>query len=355
MYSKPPLLSGDTPTGQLHLGHVVGSLDTRVKLQDSHDCYFIIANLHAFTTLPEQGKQIRQRTLDIVLDYLAAGIDPKKSTIFIQSEVPAIAELTYLLSMFVSSARVRRNPTLKEELHSKGLESHHSFGFLLYPVGQIADILAFKAERVPVGADQLPHLEMTKEVARRFNQIYCSVDPHTPDQDAVKAGGLFPIIQPEPFKAQRLVGLGPPNASGVLRKMSKSFDNAIYLRDPPDVIQKKVMNMYTDPTRIRVTDPGNVENNPLWILHDTFNTDKHWVATTKERYRAGQVGDVICKKRLVEVLVETTRPMRERLAQYKMDIPGILKILREGNQNANHVAETTLAQVKKAMHLTYSA
>jgi tryptophanyl-tRNA synthetase len=351
--AKARLLTGDTPTGPLHLGHWVGSLKTRVELQESHDCYFIIANTHAFTTHPERADSIHRNVLDVTLDYLAAGIDPQKSTIFIQSEIPAIAELTYFLSMLLPFSRVMRNPTVKEEINTKGLGDHYSFGFLLYPVGQVADILAFRPERVPVGADQLPHLEMTREVARRFNQIYCGVDPHASDEQATLLGGLFPIIRPEPIAAQRLVGIGPPNENGVLPKMSKSLNNAILLSDPPELIQQKVMGMYTDPKRIRATDPGTVENNPLWALHDAFHPDTQWVAQAKERYRAGTIGDVACKRELIDVLVAFTAPMRQRRQHYIQDKATVVQVLKQGTERANQIANETISKVKKAMHQHY--
>ena len=353
MDEKPRILTGDTPTGPLHLGHWMGSLKTRVELQHIYDCYFIIANTHAFTTHPERPEDVRRNVLNITLDYLAAGIDPKESTIFIQSEVPAIAELTYLLSMLLPFSRVMRNPTVKEEISTKGLGDHYSFGFLLYPVGQVADILAFRPERVPVGADQIPHLEMTREVARRFNQLYCGVDSHAPDEHAIQLGGLLPIIRPEPVAAQRLVGIGPPNENGSLPKMSKSLNNAIYLSDTPDMIKKKIMGMYTDPKRIRATDPGTVENNPLWSLHDAFHPDPDWVAKAKEQYRAGTIGDVACKKELIEVLVAFTAPMHQRRAQYLKDSETVTQILKEGTDRANQVANETITQVKRAMHQDY--
>jgi len=205
--SKPRILTGDTPTGRLHLGHWVGSLENRVKLQDEYDCYFIIANMHAFTTRAEQPAEIRQSVIDIATDYLAAGIDPAKSNIFIQSEIPAIAYLTFLFSMLLPFSRVMRNPTIKAEIRDKGLGDNYSFGFPLYSVGQVADILSFCPHLVPVGEDQVPHLEMTREVARKFNQLYCDVDPHADDKDHVKLGGLFPIIEPLLAKTSRLVGI----------------------------------------------------------------------------------------------------------------------------------------------------
>lgn len=347
---KPRLLTGDTPTGKLHLGHWVGSLENRVAMQDSYECFFILANMHAFTTRADRSEEIRQNCLDITLDYLAAGIDPKQSAIFIQSEIPAIAELTVLFSMLVPYPRLMRNPTLKDEIRDKDLGSSYPFGFLLYPVGQVADILAFRAEVVPVGEDQLPHLELAQEVARRFNQLYCKVDPHTEDKDYVKAGGLFPVFQAKLGRTRRLVGLGAPGAHGQLLKMSKSLNNAILLSDDADTVQKKIMGMYTDPNRIRATDPGTVENNPLWIFHDTFNPDKAWVEDAKEQYRAGTIGDVVCKRKLIEVIVALLEPMHERRRLYSQDKQAVLDILKMGTERALAVSEETLAKAKAFIH-----
>ncbi len=247
----------------MHLGHWVGSLENRVALQDDYECYFLLANVHAFTTRSDQPKEVRDSVIDITLDYLAAGIDPLKSTIFIESDVPAIYTLAALFSMLIPFPRLMRNPTLKDEIRDKKLGDNYSFGFLLYAVLQVADILAFRPQVVPVGEDQLPHLEMTREVARRFNQLYCGVDPHTEDADYLGAGGLLPIITPLVGRVERLVGLGGPTAEGRLLKMSKSLNNAIFLSDDADTVAKKVMNMYTDPQRLRASDPGTVENNPL--------------------------------------------------------------------------------------------
>jgi len=275
--AKPRLLTGDTPTGRLHLGHWVGSLENRLKLQEQYESYFLIANVHAFTTRMEQPADIHQSVMDIAIDYLAAGIDPKRSHIVLQSEVPAIAEMTFFFSMLVSYPRLMRNPTIKDEIRDKGLGENYPFGFLLYPVGQVADILVFRPEIVPVGEDQVPHLEMTREVARRFNQLYCHVDPQTDDADYVKKGGLFPVVNVLLGRSQRLVGIGPPGPTGQLLKMSKSLNNAILLSDDPDTVKKKVMSMYTDPNRLKVTDKGTIANNPLWIFHETFNPNKQWV------------------------------------------------------------------------------
>lgn len=346
---KPRLLTGDTPTGRLHLGHWVGSIENRIQMQDDFECYFIIANIHAFTTRMERTKEIKQSVLDLTIDYLACGVDPNKSTIFIQSEVPAIAELTFFFSMLVPFNRLMRNPTIKDELRDKKLGDNYPFGFLLYPVGQVADILAFRPDVVPVGEDQLPHLEMSREVARRFNQLYCGVDPHTHDEDYIEQGGLFPIIEPLVGRVKRLVGTGGPGENGNLLKMSKSLNNSILLSDDPDTIKKKVMGMYTDPNRLRASDPGTVENNPLWIFHDTFNSDHEWIQETKERYRQGQVGDVECKKRLIEVLVELVEPKRQERLRLENDPGYVLDVLREGTERANIVAEGTAIKAKHAM------
>ena len=351
--AKPRLLTGDTPTGKLHLGHWLGSLALRVTLQKSYDCYFIIANIHAFTTRADFPEEIRQNTLEIALDYLAAGIDPKQSHIFVQSEIPAIAELTCFFSMLISFPRVMRNPTIKDEIRQKNLGDNYPFGFLLYPVGQVADILSFRPEIVPVGEDQIAHLELARECARRFNQIYCGVDPQTKDEDYVSSGGLFPIVQQKLSPVRRLIGTGPPNADGILPKMSKSLNNAIYLSDDPDMIKKKVMGMYTDPHRLRATDPGTIENNPLWIFHDIFNPDKEWVIEAKDKYRKGQIKDVECKQQLIDILVGITQPMRERRKIYEKDLGEVLQILKQGTEHANKIAEDTLDKAKTFMKQDY--
>ncbi len=350
---KPRLLTGDTPTGRLHLGHWVGSVENRIALQDEYDCYFIIANAHAFTTRMDRPNEIRQSVIDIATDYLAVGLDPKRSIIFIQSEIPAIAELTFFFSMLIPYPRLMRNPTIKDEIRDKNLGDNYPFGFLLYPVGQVADILAFRPEIVPVGEDQIPHLEMTREVARRFNQLYCGVDSHTEDQDYLKKGGLFPIVNVKLGRARRLVGIGSPGPDGNLLKMSKSLNNAIFLSDDPDTIARKVRSMYTDPKRLKATDPGTTENNPLWIFHEMFNTDQKWVEEAEERYRQGTIGDMECKKRLIDVLVELIEPMRQRRMVFEKDPGQVLKVLQEGTEKANVVAQETLILAKKAMQQDY--
>lgn len=353
MNEKPRLLTGDTPTGRLHLGHWVGSMENRIAMQADYDCYFMIANVQAFTTRWEKPYEVHQNVMDVAMDYLAAGIDPKRSTIFIQSEIAAIAELTIFFSMLVPYPRVMRNPTIKDEIRDKGLGDNYPFGFLLYPVNQVADILAFRADIVPVGEDQIPHLELMREVARRFNQVYCGVDSHTEDADYVKQGGLFPIAETKLGRTRRLVGIGAPGADGNLLKMSKSLDNAIFLSDDNDTIKKKVMSMYTDPKRLKPTDKGTTENNPLWIFHDTFNTDKAWVEEAKERYRSGNIGDVECKKNLIDVLTAIISPMRERRQQYEHDLHHVKAILQEGTNKANDTANKTLMLAKEAMKQRY--
>ena len=347
--AKPRVLTGDTPTGKLHLGHFVGSLENRVALQNDYDCYFLIANKHAFTTRAGRPDDIRQSVLDIVADYLAAGVDPEASSIVLQSEVPAIDELTFFFSMLLPFNRVLRNPTLKDEIRDKGLGDSYPFGFPLYSVGQTADILAFRADLVPVGEDQLPHLEMTREVARRFNQMYCGVDPHAADAEHRALGGLFPVIEAKLGRVKRLVGTGGPGENGELLKMSKSLDNAIFLSDDADTVQKKVMGMYTDPKRLKATDPGTVEGNPVWIFHETFNPDRSWVATNQDAYRNGQVGDVKIKRQLVEVLNTFLDPFRARRRAFSGDAAQLIDCIRRGTERANAVTEETLALAKAAM------
>ncbi len=341
--TKPRLLTGDTPTGKLHLGHWVGSLENRLQLQDAYECYFLIANVHAFTTRAESPQAIHDSVIDITLDYLAAGIDPAKSTVFVQSDIPAIAEMTCFFSMLVPFSRLMRNPTIKDEIRDKGLGDHYAFGFLLYPVGQVADILVFRPAVVPVGEDQVPHLEMAREVARRFNQLYCAGQE-----------GLFPIFEPKLGRTKRLVGLGGPSPTGQLLKMSKSLNNAIYLSDDADAIKKKVMSMYTDPNRLKATDKGTVENNPLWIFHDTFNPDTAWVQDAKARYQAGDIGDVTCKQKLIEVLVALIEPMRARRLQFEKDPAYVRDVLRAGSEKANKIANETTQRAKEAMQQEYT-
>ncbi|AUJ58994.1 tryptophan--tRNA ligase [Coxiella-like endosymbiont of Amblyomma americanum] len=351
---KPRLLSGDMPTGRLHLGHWVGSVENRISLQDKYECYFLLANTHAFTTQNvKKPKSIHQSTLDIALDYLSVGINPEKSTIFIESEVPAIFELMAYFSMLVPFSRLIRNPTIKDEIREKELGDNYSMGFLLYPIMQVADILSVRAEVVPVGEDQVPHIELTRKVARHFNQLYCGVNTHIDDRDHLQASGLFPIPEAKIGRIRRLVGTGGPGKKGQLLKMSKSLNNAIFLSDSIDIVRKKVMGMYTDPNRLHTTDCGTIENNPLWVLHDAFNPDKIWVTEAKQLYCEGKIGDVECKNRLVEVLLEFLSPLQQRRAEYETDYTYVRKILQNGTERVNAIAEETLCLVKRATYQNY--
>jgi tryptophanyl-tRNA synthetase len=352
MSQKPRILTGDTPTGKLHLGHYVGSIENRLAMQEQFDCYFLIANKHAFTTRASKPDEIRQSVIDVATDWLAVGIDPRKSTMFIQSEVPAIDELTFFFSMLIPFNRVMRNPTLKDEIRDKGLGDEYPFGFPLYAVGQCADILAFRPQYVPVGEDQLPHLELSREVARRFDQVYCAVDPHSKDEDYEKQGGVFPIFQAKLGRVKRLVGTGAPSAeTGQLLKMSKSLNNSIFLSDDADTVQKKIMGMYTDPKRITGKEPGETdpEKNPLWAFHEVFNPDAAWVEEHRARYAAGTIGDVPIKRKLIEVINTLIEPIRTRRKQYENRPDDVIDVLRDGTRRANVVAEETLAMAKKAM------
>ncbi len=350
--NRPRLLTGDTPTGKLHLGHYVGSVENRLALQESFDCFFIIANKHAFTTRADRPDDIRQSVIDIATDYLACGIDPGRSHMFIQSEVPAIDELTFFFAMLIPFNRVMRNPTLAQEIKDKNLGDKYPFGFPMYAVGQTADILAFRPAVVPVGEDQLPHLELTREVARRFDQMYCGVNPQTDDRDYVARGGLFPVIEPKLGRVKRLVGTGAPSAdTGELYKMSKSLNNAIFLSDDADVVQKKIMGMYTDPKRLRATDPGETDpqKNPLWAFQEIFNPDTAWVEEHRALYKTGKVGDVAIKRKLIEALNDLLEPIRSRRKQYEARPDDVIDALKSGTRAANQVAEETLSLAKKAM------
>jgi tryptophanyl-tRNA synthetase len=345
MSDKSRILTGDTPTGSLHLGHWVGSVKRRVELQDSHDCYFILANMHAFTTRSDKPQEIRRDSIEIVRDYLAMGIDPAKATIFLQSEVPAIAELCFLFAMLLPFNRVMRNPTLKTEIELKGLGETYSFGFPLYAVGQTADILAFRPVGVPVGEDQVPHLELTREVARRFNQMYCKVDEHAEDEEHPALGGVFPVPHADVGKVGRLVGTDGVN------KMSKSLGNAIFISDSPKEVQKKVNRIFTG--RQSPTEPGDT-GNALFQYVDAFITDQARVADLRDRYARGDnIGDGHIKAEVAEAINAMLVPMRERRAQYEGRDDLILDILRDGCTRANRTAETTLLKAKEATGLGF--
>jgi tryptophanyl-tRNA synthetase len=346
--SKPRILTGDTPTGKLHLGHWVGSVENRVALQDKYDCYFLIANMHAFTTRADKPDEIRASTIEIVKDWLACGIDPDKSTIVLQTEVPGIAELTWYLAMLLPFNRVMRNPTLKTEIEDKGLGDGYSFGFPMYAVGQCADILVFRPELVPVGEDQVAHIEPCREVARRFNQLYCGVDSHIDDEDYVKEGGLFPIPKAEVGRVGRL-----PGVDG--KKMSKSLNNAIYLSDSFKQIKKKVGKITTG--RQTMDEPGDTTN----LLFDyvrAFIPDEDRIAELEKKYAEGDnIGDGHIKVEVAEAIEAIIAPKREAREQF--DTPEgeakIVEIIKAGTKRANKVAEETLHEAKKAMKIDFGA
>ncbi|HEX6940437.1 MAG TPA: tryptophan--tRNA ligase [Longimicrobiales bacterium] len=327
------LLTGDRPTGRMHLGHWVGSLRNRVELQDTHECYFIIADLHVLTTRPEKEAiaAIPENIRQMVLDYLAAGIDPERSVIFVQSAIPDIAYLHLLLGMLVSLPRLERVPTIKEMAEAARLEVL-PFGLVGYPVLQAADILLARAELVPVGRDNVPHVEVAREIARRFNHLY---------------GEVFP--EPEPLVSD------VPVLPGIYgkRKMSKSLDNAILLSDPPDEVERRVMRMYTDPARVRPDIPGRVEGNPVFIYHRLFNADREEVDDLARRYREGRVGDVEVKRKLARALNAFLEPIRERRAAFEATPRIVDEILDRGNRRMRAVAAETMARVRDAMGLTY--
>lgn len=344
---KPRILTGDTPTGRLHLGHYVGSLENRVRLQDQYDCYFLLANMHAFTTRADKPAEIRQDTIEIVKDWLAVGIDPNRSTIVLQTEVPAIAELTWFFAMLIPFNKVMRNPTLKTEIDAKGLGDTYAFGFPMYAVGQCADILAFRPELVPVGEDQEAHIEMCRDVAMKFNQMYCGVGNRVPPEEHHKTGGLFPIPKALIGRIGRLPGIdGRP-------KMSKSLGNAIMLSDTPKEVQKKVNKITTG--RQSPTDPGDV-NNVLFTFVRAFIRDADRVAELERRYAAGDnIGDGHIKQELAEHINALLEPIRARRAEYEK--PGgddlVIDIIKAGTKRANAIAEETLYLAKQAMKLDF--
>ncbi len=330
---KGRILTGDRPTGKLHLGHYVGTLANRVKLQEQYDMFLLVADYHSLTTHPDKEDVLatRQNALDVVLDNYAAGIDPDKVTHYLQSDVPETAELTLLFSMLVTVPRLQRVPTLKDVMQNLHIEEP-SAGLLNYPVLQAADILIVKGELVPVGKDQASHIEVTREIARRFNDRFGEVFP--------EPEALIPADTPT------LVGTDGQ------AKMSKSLGNAIMLSDDAETVRKKVMSMYTDPKRIHATDPGTVEGNPVFIYHDLFNPDKEQVEDFKERYRAGKVGDVEVKKALAKALNEFLDPIRERRRFLEERPDDLIDILRKGAQRARPIAQETVAQAREAMGLT---
>ncbi len=322
------ILTGHRPTGPRHIGHLVGTLKTWVDLQADHDCFFLIADLHVLTTDYQHPANIRSNILEVLADWLAAGIDPQRSTIVLQSAVPEHSRLALLFAMLVSESRLERVPTYKDQIQQLNLQP--SLGLLTYPVLQAADILVYKAGLVPVGEDQLPHIELTREVARRFNQLY---------------GEVFP--EPEALLSSMPRLPGTDN-----RTMHASYGNTILLRDTPTETTRKVMSMYTDPTRIHANDPGHVEGNPVFVYLDQFDPQTEQVEDLKSLYRAGKVGDVEVKQYLARVLNDHLAPLRERRAKFASQPELLLDILQKGSRRAREIARQTLAEVQEAMGLS---
>ena len=338
--TKPIILTGDRPTGKLHIGHYVGSLKNRVLLQnkDEYNMFVFLADQQALTDHAKDPKTIVESIGNVALDYLAAGLDPEKVTIFIQSQIPELAELTMYYMNLVSLARLERNPTVKTEISQKVFGESIPTGFLVYPISQAADITAFKANFVPVGNDQKPMIEQTREIVRSFNHAY--------NTDAlVEPEGIYP----ENEAAGRLPGLDG-NA-----KMSKSLNNGIYLADDADTLKKKVMSMYTDPDHIKVEDPGKIEGNMVFHYLDVFGRpeDATEIAEMKEQYQRGGLGDVKTKRYLLEILDRELRPIRERRLEFAKDMGEVYSVLEKGSERARNVAAQTLDEVKSAMGITY--
>lgn len=338
--TKPIILTGDRPTGKLHLGHYVGSLKNRVLLQNEnkYDMFVFLADQQALTDHAKESEIIRESVGNVALDYLSVGLDPAKSTIFIQSQIPELAELTMYYMNLVSLARLERNPTVKSEIAQKGFGSSIPTGFLVYPISQAADITAFKANYVPVGNDQKPMIEQTREIVRSFNHTYKT-------DILVEPEGIFP----ENEVAGRLPGLDG-NA-----KMSKSLGNGIYLSDDADTVRKKVMSMYTDPNHVRVEDPGQIEGNMVFYYLDIFGReeDQADIAAMKEHYQRGGLGDVKTKRYLLEILERELAPIRERRLEYAKDMGEVFRMLEKGSEAAREVVGQTLSEVKAAMGINY--
>jgi len=341
------ILTGDRPTGRLHVGHYVGSLKRRVQLQDSGEfdkVFIMIADAQALTDNADNPEKVRQNVIEVALDYLACGLDPGKSVILVQSQISELTELTFYYMNLVTVSRLQRNPTVKAEIQMRNFEASIPVGFFCYPISQAADITAFKATTVPVGEDQEPMIEQTREIVRKFNSVYGDtlVEPD--------------ILLPDNAACMRLPGLDG------MAKMSKSLGNCIYLADDPKDIKQKVMSMFTDPDHIRVEDPGKVEGNPVFTYLDAFCNDELFAEympgyssldELKDHYRRGGLGDVKVKKFLNNVLQEELRPIRERREQLQKDIPSIYEILQEGSVKARETAAQTLSDVKRAMKINY--
>lgn len=332
--TKKIILTGDRPTGPLHLGHYVGSLKNRVALQEDNTQYVMIADVQALTDNYEHPEKVRHNVTEVALDYLAVGIDPKKSTIFIQSMIPEIAELTVFYLNLVTVSRLKRNPTVKAEIHQKEMGETVTAGFLMYPISQAADITCVQANLVPVGEDQLPMIEQTNEIVRAFNRIYKTDVLKEVEGRVPKIGGRLPGTDGQ-------------------AKMGKSLGNAIYLSDSADVVAQKVKGMYTDPNHLRVSDPGKVEGNPVFTYLDVFDPDTAAVAELKAHYERGGLGDSVVKKRLLDVLEAFLAPIRERRQQFAKDPVAVMQMLKEGTARTRQVTAQTMAQVRKAMQLDY--
>ena len=344
---KKIILTGDRPTGRLHIGHYVGSLSERVQLQNTgafDEIYFMIADAQALTDNADNPEKVRQNIMQVALDYLSAGIDPTKSTIFIQSQVPALAELTVYYMNLVTVSRVQRNPTVKAEIQQKNFEASVPVGFFCYPISQAADITAFHATSVPVGEDQEPMLEQCREIVHKFNEVYGET-----------------LTMPEIYLSKNTARLRLPGLDGKA-KMSKSLGNCIYLSDDEKTVQQKVMSMYTDPTHLKVSDSGHIEGNTVFTYLDAFikpdSFEKYWpeyknLDELKAHYQRGGLGDVKIKKFLNKVLQEELRPIRERRAYWEERLPEVYEILKEGSAKAAAKAQQTLDEVKASMRIDY--
>lgn len=347
MAKEKIILTGDRPTGRLHIGHYVGSLRRRVELQDEGDyrrMFVFIADAQALTDNMENPEKVRQNVIEVALDYLACGLDPEKVTLFIQSQIPELCELSFYYMNLVSVSRLQRNPTVKTEIQMRGFESSIPVGFFTYPVSQAADITAFRTTTVPAGEDQKPMIEQATEIVRRFNHIYGET-----------------LVEPDIMLPDNAACLRLPGTDGKA-KMSKSLGNCIYLSETADEMHKKVMSMYTDPLHVNINDPGHVEGNTVFTYLDAFcrpeHFERYWtdyasLDELKEHYRRGGLGDVKCKKFLEKILNETLEPIRSRRLELQKDIPAIYDMLRRGSETARAVAAQTLDDVRKAMRINY--
>lgn len=334
---KETLLTGDRPTGKLHIGHYIGSLKNRVTLQNSelYNSYIMIADQQALTDNARNPEKIRNNLIEVALDYLSVGINPSKSTIFIQSQIPELNELTMHYLNLVTVASLERNPTVKSEIKERNFNMSIPAGFMIYPVSQAADITAFKANIVPVGEDQLPMIEQTREIVRSFNNIY--------KEDV--------LVEPRAILPKE--GLGRLPGIDGKAKMSKSLNNAIYLSDEPDVIKNKVMSMYTDPNHIRVEDPGTIENNTVFIYLDAFCNEIDKLQEMKMHYQRGGLGDVKVKKYLNEIIQAELEPIRNRRKEYEKNLDYVYEVLKEGSNNARKIASNTLRDVRNVIGIEY--